>query len=82
MKDKHKGSNFDDFLREEGIYDEVVAKAQERAKAGLIGVHWTIAIGVANELKYWLVLPKWESTEYMWRFRWLFFMVQGTGEPF
>lgn len=29
----HTGSSFDDFLREEGIYDEVTAKALKRALA-------------------------------------------------
>jgi len=27
-----KGSNFDDFLKEDGIYDEVVEAAKERVK--------------------------------------------------
>lgn len=30
MKNKHKGSNFDDFLKEEGIYDECHAEAVKR----------------------------------------------------
>jgi antitoxin HicB len=32
---KHRGSDFDDFLREEGIYDEVCAEAAKRAKRAL-----------------------------------------------
>ena len=30
---KHTGSNFDDFLQEEGIYEEVQARALKRALA-------------------------------------------------
>jgi antitoxin HicB len=32
-KNKHRGSNFDDFLREEGILEEVELKAAKRAVA-------------------------------------------------
>jgi antitoxin HicB len=28
----HSGSNFDDFLREQGLYDDVTAKALKRAE--------------------------------------------------
>ncbi|MDO8176986.1 MAG: Fis family transcriptional regulator [Undibacterium sp.] len=40
------GSNFDDFLKEEGIYDEVTAKALKRAiaeqlKEGMQELHMT-----------------------------------------
>ena len=28
----HRGSSFDDFLRDEGIFDETHAKASERAR--------------------------------------------------
>jgi hypothetical protein len=31
--DPHTGSRFDDFLEEEGVFDEVQAKALERALA-------------------------------------------------
>lgn len=30
---KHKGENFDDFLREEGLYDESALAAEKRALA-------------------------------------------------
>jgi len=33
MKNKNIGSNFDDFLREEGIYEEVTAAAIKRVVA-------------------------------------------------
>ena len=32
MKNKHRGSNFDEFLKEDGIYDECHAEAVKRAK--------------------------------------------------
>lgn len=31
MKNKHLGSSFDDFLREEGVYEEVKAAARKKA---------------------------------------------------
>ena len=33
IKNPHRGSNFDDFLKEEGIYSEVQARALKRALA-------------------------------------------------
>jgi len=33
LKEKHIGSSFDDFLKEEGIYDEVVVAATKKALA-------------------------------------------------
>jgi len=33
MNNKYSGSNFDDFLKEEGIYEEVSTKAQKRLLA-------------------------------------------------
>ena len=33
LKEKHVGSSFDDFLKEEGIYDEVVVAATKKALA-------------------------------------------------
>jgi hypothetical protein len=33
LKEKHMGSSFDDFLKEEGIYDEVVVAATKKALA-------------------------------------------------
>jgi len=33
LKKKHIGSSFDDFLKEEGIYDEVVVAATKKALA-------------------------------------------------
>jgi hypothetical protein len=33
---KHRGSNFDDFLREEGLYEEVHAAALKRVVAELL----------------------------------------------
>ncbi|MCC6261429.1 MAG: XRE family transcriptional regulator [Anaerolineales bacterium] len=41
MKNKHIGSNFDDFLREENIYEEVNAAAVKRV----------IAYQIAKEMK-------------------------------
>jgi hypothetical protein len=41
MSNKHIGSNFDDFLREEGIFEEVRAAAIKRA----------IALQVSDEMK-------------------------------
>lgn len=32
-KNKYSGSNFDDFLKEEGIYEEVTAIAQKELKS-------------------------------------------------
>ena len=32
-KNPHSGGNFDDFLKEEGIFDEVQSKALKRALA-------------------------------------------------
>lgn len=32
-KNKHRGSNFDDFLKEEGIYEDVQIRAAKRAIA-------------------------------------------------
>jgi hypothetical protein len=32
----HRGSSFDDFLRDEGIFDEIHAKASERARSELV----------------------------------------------
>lgn len=32
-KNKHRGGNFDDFLKEEGIYEEVDSRATKRAIA-------------------------------------------------
>jgi len=32
-KNKHRGSNFDDFLKEEGIYEEVDSRATKRSIA-------------------------------------------------
>lgn len=38
MKKKNIGSSFDDYLKEDGIYEEVVASANEKlAEAGLRG---------------------------------------------
>ena len=33
LKEKHIGSSFDDFLKKEGIYDEVVAAATKKVLA-------------------------------------------------
>lgn len=33
LKEKHIGSSFDDFLKEEGIYDEVTVAATKKALA-------------------------------------------------
>ncbi|HPD60950.1 MAG TPA: helix-turn-helix transcriptional regulator [Thermodesulfobacteriota bacterium] len=33
LKEKHIGSSFDDFLKEEGMYDEVVVAATKKALA-------------------------------------------------
>lgn len=41
MKNKHRGSSFDDFLKEEGIYDECHTEAVKRV----------IAFQVEKELK-------------------------------
>lgn len=35
-QNKHRGSDFDDFLREEGIYEEVCAAAAKRAIAAQV----------------------------------------------
>lgn len=37
MKNRYIGSNFDDFLTEEGILEEVTAKAVERVAAWEVG---------------------------------------------
>lgn len=37
MTSKHIGSSFDDFLKEEGIYEEATAHALKRVLAGQIG---------------------------------------------
>ena len=35
MTNKHKGSEFDDFLKEEGIFDEVTKNVKEKMKKKL-----------------------------------------------
>jgi hypothetical protein len=47
MSNPHAGSNFDDFLKQENIYEEVTQRAEKRVAD--IQMKLEAAIGVTNE---------------------------------
>ncbi|MBF0365778.1 MAG: Fis family transcriptional regulator [Oligoflexia bacterium] len=56
-KNKHTGGDFDDFLKEEGLYEEVTAKALKKTSMYKLEKHLASKRGLKNKIRQVLKSP-------------------------